>query len=222
MLKLSRYRKLPQVVTADAKGRWLRSKALRPLPQVSGTFLHTVEEVDRLDHLAHKYYRHPRKWWRICDANPAFLSPQALLGKEPIATARLPLTWDDEEAGQPPWAEARRRLLDTVGVLDVQIVEDLQPPEKERRRRLPSGEAESPSLPPARKEPSPGSREREPDAREQFPGPVERAIIVIYNKMNVSAEELAYITAATGFAVGQPEHVGRVGKRIVIPPDGGG
>ena len=34
----SRYRKLPDVVTTDAKGRTLASKALRPLPSVSGTF----------------------------------------------------------------------------------------------------------------------------------------------------------------------------------------
>lgn len=76
--RISRYRKLADVVTTDAKGRKLASKSLRLPPEVSGTFLHTVEEVDRLDHLAYKYYKQPRKWWRICDANPEFMSPQAL------------------------------------------------------------------------------------------------------------------------------------------------
>ena len=48
----SRYRKLPDVVTTDAKGRTLASKALRRLPSVSGTFQHTIEDGDRLDHVA--------------------------------------------------------------------------------------------------------------------------------------------------------------------------
>ena len=52
--KLSRYRKLADVVTTDAKGRHLKSKSLRLLPEVSGTFLHTLQDVDRLDHLAYK------------------------------------------------------------------------------------------------------------------------------------------------------------------------
>lgn len=111
--KLSRYRRLPDVVTTDAKGRTLRSKSVRLLPQVSGDFFHTVEEIDRLDHLAHKYYRQPRKWWRICDANPAFTSPQALLGGEPLVTARFPLTFT---VPHPPWAEVLEELSETVGV----------------------------------------------------------------------------------------------------------
>ena len=87
--RISRYRTLPDIVTTDADGRTLVSKTLRPLPQAPGTFRHTVEEADRLDHLAYKYYQEPRKWWRISDANPEFLSPQALLGKEPIVTDRF-------------------------------------------------------------------------------------------------------------------------------------
>lgn len=111
--KLSRYRKLPDVVTTDAKGRALRSKSLRLLPEVSGDFFHTVEEIDRLDHLAYKYYRQPRKWWRICDANPAFMSPQGLLGGEPLVTARFPLAFTGPH---PPWSELLQALSETVGV----------------------------------------------------------------------------------------------------------
>ena len=88
--RISRYHTLPDIVTTDAEGRTFASKTLRPLPQVSGTFRHTVEDADRLDQLAYKYYREPRKWWRMSDANPEFLSPQALLGKEPIVTDRFP------------------------------------------------------------------------------------------------------------------------------------
>lgn len=50
---------------------------------------------------------------------------------------------------------------------------------------------------------------------EQF----ERAVIVTYNQMNVSAEALAAAMSDVGFEVGEPEDIGRVGKQIVIPPD---
>ncbi len=190
--KISRYYKLPDEVTKDVQGRSLPSKTLRLLPEVSGDFLHTVEEVDRLDHLAYKYYRQPRKWWRICDANPAFLSPQAVLGGEPIMTDRFPLTWDDA-AGQPPWANLRQGLLATVGVLDLQIVEEAQ---------------------------------LVPEVQTVDGQPVtitvdryKRAVIVIYNRLNVSAETLSGLITATGFETSQAERIGRVGKKIIIPPD---
>ena len=122
--KISRYRKLPDVVTTDVQGRSLQSKTLRLLPEVSGDFLHTVEEVDRLDHLAYKYYRQPRKWWRICDANPAFMSPQVLLGKEPQVVARFPIVW---EGPMPPWPVLLRALAATVGVEDARMGTSDQP-----------------------------------------------------------------------------------------------
>ena len=50
---------------------------------------------------------------------------------------------------------------------------------------------------------------------EQF----ERAVLVTYNQMNVSAGDLAGIITAAGFAVQPPERLGRVGKQIVIPRD---
>lgn len=182
--KISRYRKLPDVVAVDAKGRTLVSKSLRLLPEVSGTFLHTVEEVDRLDHLAYKYYDQPRKWWRICDANPEFMSPQALLGKEPVVTARFPLTFTG--AGQLPWADLLRQLAQPLGVEDVRLVQDIQL-----------------------------IIQQENIGVEQYTW----TVIVTYNLMNVSAGALAGIISAAGFDVTQPEPVGRVGKKIIIPPN---
>ena len=111
--KTSRYRKLPDIVAMDASGRSLESKSLRLLPEVSGDFEHTVEAVDRLDHLAHKYYRHSKKWWRICDANPAFLSPLALLGKTTVKTIACQLTWDGPTA---PWSQLTAYLSGVVGI----------------------------------------------------------------------------------------------------------
>ncbi|MBD1836289.1 hypothetical protein H6F61_27305 [Cyanobacteria bacterium FACHB-472] len=121
--KNSRYRKLPDEVTVDGKGRRLTSKSLRLLPEVTGIFLHTIEDGDRLDHLAHKYYNQPRKWWRICDANPEFISPQALLGKTPFITQRFPISFADTE-GQPPWATLLRAIAAQIGVENIWLTDD--------------------------------------------------------------------------------------------------
>jgi len=123
--KNSRYRQLPDEVTVDVKGRRLLSKSL-PLPsKASGTFLHTIEQSDRLDYLAYKYYKQPRKWWRICDANPEFPWPQALLGKDPFLTQRFPLKYSDSKS-QPPWASLLNRLTALVGVEDAWLDDDEQ------------------------------------------------------------------------------------------------
>lgn len=190
--KISRYRRLPDEVTIDAQGRSLQSKALRLLPEARGDFLHTVEEIDRLDHLAYKYYRQPRKWWRICDANPEFMSPQALLGVDPIVSDRFLLAWDDED-GQPPWAELRRQLLATVGVLDVHTVQEAQL--------------------------VPTVRTVEERQVTVYADDYTRAVIVTYNRVNVSAETLSDVIATTGFGTGQAQRIGRAGKQIIIPPN---
>jgi hypothetical protein len=188
--RISRYHKLPEVVTTDSQGRTLVSKTLRLLPAVSGTFRHTVEDADRLDHLAYKYYQQPQKWWRLSDANPEFLSPQALVGKEPIITDRFPLEFD---GAQPPWADLVRNLTEHVGVEQVEVVEDIDYALEERiigRRRVTLHV-------------------------ERF----ERAILVTYNQLNTSDGDLAGIITASGFAVRPWERLGRVGKQIIIPRD---
>lgn len=117
-LKISRYRTLPDIVTTDAKSRTLESKALRLLPEVSGEFLHTVEEVDRLDHLAYKYYKQPQKWWRICDANPEYMSPQSLLGNDSIKTTLFPVVW---EGSLPPWSDLLNSVSEMIGIENVTV-----------------------------------------------------------------------------------------------------
>ena len=114
--KSSRYRKLPNVVTTDVRGRVMESRQLRLPPMVTGERLHTVKEGDRLDHLAHMYYRKPQKWWRICDANPAFLSPRALLGKGPHHTVRFSVIWNGPV---PPWPELMQSISQASGVEEV-------------------------------------------------------------------------------------------------------
>src|SRR5262245_2822445 len=188
--RISRYRTLPDIVATDAEGRTLVSKTLRPLAEAPGTFRHTVEDADRLDHLAYKYYRQPTKWWRLSDANPEFLSPQALLGKEPIVTDRFHLEF---EGAQPPWAALVRNLTQHVGVEKVEVVEETDYPLEERiigRRRVTLHV-------------------------ERF----ERAIIVTYNQLKASDGDLAGIITASGFAVRAPERLSRVGRQIIIPRD---
>lgn len=188
--RISRYRTLPDIITTDAEGRTLVSKTLRPMPEAPGTFRHTVEDADRLDHLAYKYYRQPTKWWRLSDANLEFLSPQALLGKEPIVTDRFPLEFD---GALPPWPRLVRNLTQQVGVEKVEVVEEIHHAPEERTI----------------------GRRRVTLHVERF----ERAILVTYNQLNTSAGDLAGIITASGFAVRAPERLGRVGRQIIIPRD---
>jgi len=120
--KNSRYRKLPDEVTLDVKGRLVLGKSLRLPPTEAGSFRHGVDDNDRLDHLGFKYYQQPRKWWRICDANPDFMSPLELLGKTPVVTQFFPLTFNGD--GDPPWAVLLTTLMSHVGVIDVSLEED--------------------------------------------------------------------------------------------------
>lgn len=191
--RASRYYKLPDIVTTDARGRTLVSKTLRLLPPVSGAFRHTLEDTDRLDHLAYKYYRQPRKWWQISDANPEFLSPQALLGKGPVVTERLPLTFP---GARPPWSTLVRELAGRVGVEDVHILEETRLVPK---TQVLDGQTLTVHV-------------------EQF----ERAVVVTYNQLNLSPADLTSAVKAAGFVAGQAERVGRVGKQIIIPRDTAG
>lgn len=188
--KTSRYRKLSNTVTTDARGREIESKVLRLLPDVTGTFLHTVEEIDRFDHLAYKYYKKPGKWWRMCDANPDFMSPLALLGKEPIVSTRFPLTCTCN-GSQPPWADLLKNLYEQVGVEDIQTVENITLSPMEQMQ---------------------GDR-RVIVYTEQY----ERAVLVTYNKMNIRIEDIKDVIRNAGFDVGKPQIIGRVGKNIIIP-----
>lgn len=111
--KISRYRDVSDTVSLDAKGRVLASKGLRISPEVAGRLEHTIEQGDRLDQLAYKFYKQPRDWWRIADANPGFMSAEALLGNEPETRVEIPLTW---EGSLPPWSALLQTLARTLGV----------------------------------------------------------------------------------------------------------
>ncbi len=112
-LNNSRYYKLENTAKPDGKGRVFESKELRLLPVASGEFQHIIEDTDRLDNLAHKYYKKSAQWWRICDANPEYYSPRSLLGKEPAKVTRFDVQWVGLQA---PWHILRDNLKAEVGV----------------------------------------------------------------------------------------------------------
>ncbi len=188
--KLSRYRQVPGTEVPDARGRVLAAKDLRPLPEVTGTFRHTVDSGDRLDTLAYTYYGQPLQYWHICDANPDFLSPLALLGQEPLAATRFPVT---VAAGTPPpWAAALRALAGTVGVEDVTVEEHVTLAEQ---KQTAGGQPVA-------------------VVTRRFG----RALLVRYNRLAVDVPALAAVIAAAGFAVGAPADTGQLGRPIVVPP----
>lgn len=187
--KLSRYRQVPDTEVPDARGRVLAAKGLRPLPAVTGTFRHTVDSGDRLDTLAYSYYGQPLQYWHICDANPDFLSPLALLGQEPVAATRFPVS---VAAGAPPWAAALRALAATVGVEEVTVEEGVTLAEQ---KQTVGGQPVTVVV-------------------RRFG----RALLVRYNRLAVDAPVLAAVIAAAGFAVGPPADTGQLGRPIVVPP----
>ena len=187
--KTSRYKKLAEVVTIDPRGRRLRSTSLRQLPEISGTFEHILQDGDRLDHLGYKYYKEPRRWWRVCDANPEFLSPLALVGSDVTVEIRFSLFLP---AGDAPWSQLEELLQETVGVESVQISEDVILTEESHVW----GEESIP----------------------YFSEETKRAVIISFNSLNLTKEELSDLIETTSFQVTGSETMGRVGKKIIIPP----
>jgi copper chaperone CopZ len=186
--KISRYRKVADVTAPDAKGRTLAAKDLRLLPDVTGTFRHTVEAGDRVDQLAYKYYSQPLQWWNICDANPDFLSPLELLDQDAIVTTRFPVTI----SGTPPWAAVIAALRALPGVEDVRVSEDIQLVSKQV---VVAGQTITTLV----EQPS-------------------RALLVTYNRLNVTPAQLASAIEAAGFEVAPFSEIGQLGQDITIPP----
>lgn len=75
----SRYLRVGEYTVVDEQGNRRQLKRLREPRQLEGAHEYQVREGDRLDLLAMKFYRNPRKWWLLADANPQFLSPDDLM-----------------------------------------------------------------------------------------------------------------------------------------------
>lgn len=114
--KGSRYKDLPEISVSDSDRQRIRSKTLRWIPETQGTFQHTVNQTDRLDLLAYKYYGDPKKWWLICDANPEFALPTDLLNRHPIVQEIFAL---EPLAGDNKWPLLISALKELRGVHEV-------------------------------------------------------------------------------------------------------
>jgi len=69
----SRYEVVLNAEMMAADGRVIRYKRIRFIPVVHGVFSYLVAQGDRLDLIAYKFYKDPEQFWRICDANLAFI-----------------------------------------------------------------------------------------------------------------------------------------------------
>jgi hypothetical protein len=141
--------------------------------------------------LAYKYYNQPRKWWRICDANPQFLSPWALVGQEVIVTLRLALTVPGN--GSPPWADLFLKLQALPGVEEVSIEEDVTQVYEQTE----------------------ANGQKIMAWMDQF----SRAVLVTYNQMQLAPGDLAKAIQDAGFVAGEQVALGQLGQTIIIPPD---
>jgi hypothetical protein len=78
--KGSRYEDVPEHEIEDLRGRVVRYKGIREIPPTPARLGHEVWGGERLDHIAHRYYRDPERFWRICDSNLA-LRPDELVAE---------------------------------------------------------------------------------------------------------------------------------------------
>ena len=87
MDRRSRSAKTPTGSWTDATGDTLVLLELRDLPPTEAVYAHTLTDGERLDHVAHRYYRDATRSWRIADAADA-LDPADLLA--PGRAIRVP------------------------------------------------------------------------------------------------------------------------------------
>jgi hypothetical protein len=76
--KGSRYEHVGELELTDDKGRLVRCKRTRFVPDTPGRLSHLVADHDRVDLLADRYLGDPERYWRICDANRVLWPPDLL------------------------------------------------------------------------------------------------------------------------------------------------
>jgi len=82
--KRSRYHKSARVPWTRADGSAVELIAPTPRPDRPAVFSRTATDTDRLDTLAARYYRDPRKLWRIADAAETLDPFDALVPGAPV------------------------------------------------------------------------------------------------------------------------------------------
>jgi hypothetical protein len=76
LFKGSRYEGTLTATLVDARGRELRYKVVRMIPESPPRFGYAVAAADRLDTIAFEVFQDPERFWRICDANRALWPPE--------------------------------------------------------------------------------------------------------------------------------------------------
>jgi hypothetical protein len=69
--KGSRYERVADAEVQDERERVVRYKKVRFIPEPQARMGHVLNQGERLDLIAHRYYQDPERFWRICDANLA-------------------------------------------------------------------------------------------------------------------------------------------------------
>ncbi|MCX5001189.1 hypothetical protein OHB05_00910 [Streptomyces sp. NBC_00638] len=190
--KQSRYHQVPDAAVSGQDGRTVVAKDLRVLPEVTGTFTHVLGDGDRLDLLASLYYGQPLHYWRICDANPAFLSPLALIGQEALVDTSYQVTAPDDAL----WARALAALSATTGVEDVTVRLDITLGHAVQRLDGEDVTVVTEHLTPV--------------------------VTVTHNRATVDSGAIADAIEGAGFTVESWSVSGPAGRRIVVPVAAGG
>lgn len=78
--KDSRYEKVEDFKFKRIDGSEVVLKKKRPIPDLKAKLIHTVQEGERTDQLANRYYKDPLKFHKLNDGN-AEMNPELLLEK---------------------------------------------------------------------------------------------------------------------------------------------
>jgi hypothetical protein len=65
----SRYADVDEGQVIDSRGREIPYKKVRFIPDTRAQMAHIVNQGERPDHIAHRYFWDSERFWRICDAN---------------------------------------------------------------------------------------------------------------------------------------------------------
>lgn len=76
--KSSRYEKVKDYKFRRIDGSEIFIKKKRMIPETKGQLIHTVQEGERTDLLAQRYYNDPLVFWKLADGNSE-MNPEDLL-----------------------------------------------------------------------------------------------------------------------------------------------
>jgi copper chaperone CopZ len=244
--KGSRYRNLPQSSSLTSRGERIQGVDLRLIPARAGTFLHTIQDSDRLDLLAFKYYGDATKWWQISDTNAEVSFPTDLIDDAPLVEQRMEVAHPDSETryvallvelGLSGVVEGEKHdIIESTVIMSY----DGQPATRQEILDAIKGRGFT-FMRAFHWEGGPGFQEAFVfDDRmvktgwhtlvgglSELVGVIavrsvvsEAAIDIVFNSAMVSSEAVANLIESAGFALlHQPAIFSRTGKQIVIPPN---